>query len=130
MGNDNRKEARMRKGMLVGTVAAAALVLAACGGGEEGGTTAGGGSGETAPTLSMVDNAFEPATFSVASGDTVEVSNDGEALHNITIEGQDIDEDVEAGQSTSVAFDLEAGEYTMVCEYHREAGMEGTLTVS
>ena len=122
----------MKKGMLVGTAVAAALVLAACGGGEEGGNAGGETSteGGGATTLSMVDNAFEPSTFSVASGATVEVTNDGEAPHNITIEGQGIDEDVNAGASTSVTFDLEPGDYTMFCEYHRGAGMEGTLTVS
>ena len=121
----------MKKGMLVASVVAAALVLAACGGGEDGGDAATGTSGGGGTTsLSMVDNAFDPATLAVASGDTVEVSNDGEAPHNITIEGEGIDEDVESGQSTSVTFDLEAGSYTMFCEYHREAGMEGTLTVS
>ena len=122
----------MKKGMLVATVVAAALVLAACGGGE-GGDAGGGGTStesEGATSLSMVDNAFEPATLSVASGATVDVSNDGQSPHNITVEGQGIDEDVEAGQSTSVTFDLEPGDYTMFCEFHRSAGMEGTLTVS
>ena len=121
----------MKKGMLVATVVAAALALAACGGGDEGGGAATDTSEEAATaSLSMVDNAFEPADFSVTSGATVEVSNDGQAPHNITVEGAGIDEDVEAGQSTSVTFDLEPGDYTMFCEYHREAGMEGTLTVS
>ena len=120
----------MRKGTLVATVVAAALVLAACGGGGDGGDTTADTAGDTASTLSMVDNAFEPAALTVASGATVEVSNDGEAPHNITIEGEGIDEDVDAGQSTSVTFDLATGDYTMFCEYHRDAGMEGTLTVS
>ena len=121
----------MKKGMLAGTAVAAALMLAACGGGEEGGESGGGGSTESgATTLSMVDNAFEPASFTVASGATVKVTNDGEAPHNISVEGAGIDEDVEAGQSTSVAFDLEPGDYTMFCEFHRAAGMEGALTVS
>ena len=114
----------MKKWILAGTALTTALALAACGGDA-------GSSGERgAPTLSMVDNAFQPTTLGVTSGDTVEVSNDGEAPHNITIEGQGIDKDVEPGQSTSVTFDLDAGEYTMFCEYHRGAGMEGTLTVS
>ena len=121
----------MKKGMLVSTVVAAALVLAACGGAEDGGEAAGGTSAEGGATsLSMVDNAFEPSTLSVAAGATVDVSNDGESPHNITIEGQDIDEDIEAGQSTSVTLDLEPGNYVMFCEFHRGAGMEGTLTVS
>ena len=122
----------MRKGLLVATVAAAGLALAACGGGGEGGDGGGGASNEDigATSVRMIDNGFDPSTLSVASGATVDVINDGSAPHNITVEGQAIDEDVEAGQSTSVTFDLEPGEYTMFCEFHREAGMEGTLTVS
>lgn len=119
----------MRKHVL-GAALVAAVALAACGGDSD--NTAGGGSSEDsgATTLSMVDNAFTPMSLTVASGTTVDVSNDGQALHNIAVEGADIDEDVEPGQSTSITVDLEAGDYTMFCEYHRTAGMEGTLTVS
>jgi plastocyanin len=109
-------------------LAVAALVsvgaLAACGG--DGGEAGGGGE---ATTLSMVDNAFEPADLTVASGATLDVSNDGQAEHNLTIEGTDIDEDVDPGDSTSITVEAEPGEYTMFCEYHRGAGMEGTVTV-
>ena len=118
----------MRKGMLIPAVLVTALALGACGGEETGGA---GGAGTAAGTsLSMVDHAFDPASLTVASGATVDVSNDGEAPHNITVEGAGIDEDFDPGQSGSVTFDLEPGGYTMFCEYHREAGMEGTLTVS
>jgi plastocyanin len=109
-------------------VVGAALVLAACGG-DDGNGGGGGGGGGTATSLSMVDNAFEPADLTVAAGSSLEVSNDGQAPHNITIEGTDIDEDVDPGQSTSITIDAEAGEYTMFCEFHRAAGMEGTVTV-
>jgi plastocyanin len=111
-----------RTAVLIG----AALVLAACGGDDGGG---GGGGGEAAGTLSMVDNAFEPADLTVAAGSSLDVSNDGQAPHNITIEGTDVDEDVDPGQSTSITVDAEAGEYTMFCEFHRAAGMEGTITI-
>ncbi|MGH2663439.1 MAG: cupredoxin domain-containing protein [Actinomycetota bacterium] len=111
----------MRTAVLIGAV----LALAACGGSED--TGGGGGGGGT--SLSMVDNAFEPVDLTVSAGTSLDVSNDGENLHNITIEGTDIDQDVEAGQSAGVAIDAEAGEYTMFCEYHRGAGMEGTITV-
>jgi plastocyanin len=100
---------------------AATVALAACGGG---GTTGGGGGG-----LTMVDNAFQPDTLTVSSGDSVEVTNDGEALHNITIADADIDEDVEAGQSTTITVELDPGEYEMFCEYHEAQGMTGTVTV-
>jgi plastocyanin len=106
-----------------------AVALAACGGDGGGGTDAGGGDGSAAATLTLTDNAFDPADLTVAAGADLEVSNDGQSLHNLTIEGAGVDEDVEAGQSTTVPIDLEAGEYTMFCEYHRSAGMEGTITV-
>jgi plastocyanin len=111
-----------RTAVLIG----AALVLAACGGDDGDG---GGGGGEAAGSLSMVDNAFEPADLTVAAGSSLDVSNDGQNPHNITIEGTDIDEDVDPGQSSSITIDAEAGEYTMFCEFHRAAGMEGTVTV-
>ena len=117
----------MKKAMFV-AVLGGALFLAACGGGEETGGDTDTGSGAGA-TLTMVDNAFEPADATFATGEEIELVNDGQAIHNLTVEGAEIDQDVEAGQSASVALDLEPGEYTMFCEYHRGAGMEGTLTV-
>ena len=118
----------MRHVSRIAVLIAIGLTLAACGGGEDTGGGGGGGGG-SATSLSMVDNAFEPADLTVAAGADLEVSNDGEALHNITIEGTEIDEDVEVGQSSSITVDAEPGEYTMFCEYHRSAGMEGTVTV-
>jgi plastocyanin len=110
----------------------AALTLAACNGGDDAGGGGGGGGdggGGGATTLSLVDNAFEPADLTVSSGATLEVSNDGENPHTVTIEGTDIDEEVESGQSTSITIDAEAGEYTMICRFHESVGMEGTVTV-
>jgi plastocyanin len=115
------------KNLIRGVVGvAAAVTLVACGGGDEGG---GGGGDAGGTTLNMTDNAFSPTDLTVSAGGTVELSNDGGALHNLTIEGTDIDQDVDPGQSASVTVDAEAGEYTMFCEYHRDAGMEGTVTV-
>ncbi len=107
----------------------AAGVLAACGGGDADGGQAGNGAetGGGATTLTMVDNEFQPVDLTVAVGTELELVNDGEAIHNLTVDG--IDEDVDAGQSSSVTIDLEPGEYRMVCEYHEAQGMEGTLTV-
>ena len=116
----------MGKKLMIAIALTGALALAACGG-ETGGTGGGDTSGST--SLSMVDNAFEPASLTVDAGAAVDVSNDGEALHNITIEGSDVDEDVDPGASTSVTVDLDPGTYTMFCEYHRAGGMEGSLTV-
>lgn len=111
----------MRTLVRITLVAVTTLALAACGGDE------GGGAGGTG--LSMEDNAFQPVDLTVSAGDTVEVSNDGQAEHNITIEGTDVDEDVAPGDSTSITVDADPGEYTMFCEYHRAGGMEGSVTV-
>lgn len=110
-------------------VVGAALALAACGGGDNGGGDTGGGGEAAATSLSMVDDAFRPAQLTVPAGTELQVSNDGEALHNVTIEGTQIDEDVATGESATITIDAEPGEYTMFCEYHRGAGMEGTVTV-
>ena len=108
---------------------ATAGILAACGGGGDTGGNGGNGGDTAGATLSMVDNAFEPADLTVSAGAEIELTNDGQALHNLTIEEAGIDEDVESGASTTVAVDLEPGQYEMICEYHEAQGMTGTVTV-
>jgi peptide/nickel transport system substrate-binding protein len=122
----------MQRSFMLAPALVAALFLGACGGGGETGDTGSGGGGDTAAgtTLSLVDNEFQPSDLSVSSGDSVEVTNDGQSPHTVTIEGESIDEEVESGASTTITFDLEPGDYIMYCEFHREGGMEGTLTVS
>jgi plastocyanin len=115
-------------------VIAAAFLLASCGGDGNGGgegTGAGdeGAGGAGATTLTMVDNAFQPSSLTVSSGSDLELSNEGQTIHNLSIEGTDLSEDVETGQSTTVTIDLDPGDYSMFCEYHRSAGMEGVITV-
>jgi plastocyanin len=117
----------LRKALVVGTVALA-MLGAACGGDDGGG---GGGGGDGGASVSAVDFAFEPTTLSVSSGDTITVTNEGEASHTFTVEeGEEhlIDQEVAPGASSEVTVDLEAGEYEFYCEFHPE--MTGTLTVS
>src|ERR687891_1558410 len=94
------------------TLVAAAILLAACGGNGNGAGDGGDGGGGAA-TLSMVDNAFQPTSLTVSAGAELQVTNDGQALHNLTIEGTDVNQDVEAGQSSTVSVDIDAGDYTM-----------------
>lgn len=110
----------MRARSWMGALLAVTLLLAACGGG-------GGGGGAT--TVAMVDNEFQPADLTFSSGAQIELVNEGQALHNLTVQDAGIDQDVEAGQSSRVTIELEAGEYPMSCKYHAAQGMEGTLTV-
>lgn len=120
----------MRTRLLATSVlSVAALGLAACGGG-----------GETASandvTLVATEFAYSPSTPSATAGEvTISMDNQGEAPHNLAIEGVNGDADivsqVEAGASDSGSVTLEAGTYTIYCSIagHREAGMEATLTV-
>lgn len=102
------------------------VLVASCGGGD-----ADGAPGDPAPgqiQLVMVDNAFEPSRWRIpAGGASVSVTNDGAALHNLTIEEAGIDEDVPAGDGIEVEIDLDPGEYEMVCVYHVAQGMTGTV---
>jgi plastocyanin len=95
-----------------------------------GGKTTGGAGGAT--TLILKDNVFDPANFTVAAGSQITLKNQGAILHNFSVEGQDIDKDVKAGETETedVIEDLQPGTYTMFCKYHRALGMEGTLTIT
>jgi plastocyanin len=102
-------------------------LLVACGGGGGNGGTDGGDGGETTGAVTMVDNAFQPSSLTVASGDTLTVTNEGIASHTFTVPDQGIDEVLEAGAEGSVTISLDAGSYDVICSFHPE--MTGTLTV-
>lgn len=117
---------------VMAALAFVALFGAACGGGDGGdGSDAGGngGGGGGAVTLTAADFAWDPSSLTVEAGGSIELVNEDEAKHNITIEGADVDEDVDGGQTTTVDLGgLEAGSYDFVCEYHADS-MTGTLEV-
>lgn len=96
----------------------------------------GGGDGGGGPaTWVAVDIAYEEAPEEVAAGTVdVELDNQGNIEHNVVIEELDdqLILDAAAGESDSGSVELEPGTYTYYCDVagHREAGMEGTLTVA
>ena len=108
-----------------------ALLGAACGGDDDtGGATGDGGGGGGSVTLTAADFAFDPESLSVAAGDTIELVNEDDTEHNITVEDADIDEDVDPGDTTTVDVgEVEAGSYDFFCEYHPDQ-MTGTLEVT
>ena len=120
---------RTRTRMLM-LLLAATLVLAACGGGDD--TAADGGDGATEAatisTVTMRDNEYAPGDPVVGTGQLTLV-NEGSAPHTFTVEGEDIDVEVEAGSEATTSIDLAPGTYTLFCEFHRQQGMETTLTV-
>lgn len=117
---------------LVGAVVFVALLGAACGGddgGDGGGAGSGGDGAGGAVTLTAAEFAWDPGSLSASAGDSIELVNEDEAKHNLTIEDAGVDEDVEGGETVTVDLaDVEAGSYEFVCEYHPDT-MTGTLEV-
>jgi plastocyanin len=111
---------------------------AAAGGNENagGGGQAGGGS-----TLEFVadpngDLAYTTTSASTEAGQvTIDFENPQSLTHDVAIEdaqGKEVGATELIGEgSTSTTLDLKPGSYTFYCSVpgHREAGMEGTLTV-
>ncbi len=70
-----------------------------------------------------------------AGNDTIEFDNPSSTPHNVEIEdesGGDVaGTETISGSTTTTTADLQPGTYTFYCSVpgHREAGMEGTLTV-
>ena len=114
--------------------AGAMALLAACGGG-------GSGSGQPAGSIkvTMTEFKFDPATISVTHGKAVfYLVNAGTVQHDMVIAdasgnrvaGSDL---VSAGDTLVFTVDnIAAGTYTFYCSQpgHRDAGMQGTLTVT
>jgi plastocyanin len=116
------------------------------GGGEapdDGGANDGGGSDAvTEITVQASEWSLEPAGFTVPAGEevTLTLENTGSNQHNwgVDLDGDGETEDdvrtdtIPSGETTTVTFTVdETGEYTFFCDVsgHRDAGMEGTLTV-
>jgi plastocyanin len=131
-------------------VVGAALALAACGGSDDTGTSAattatsaetttgGSGGGETVSFEADPGGqlAYTQTDVTAKPGNaTIEFDNPASIGHDVVIEdesGKEIAKtDIITGSTTSTTADLKAGTYTFFCSVpgHREAGMEGTLTV-
>lgn len=121
----------------------AAVALAACGGDSESsdnGTSDNGSSngGDAAVTETVTvetkEFSFTPDSISIAAGSTeVVVDNSaGVVEHDFTIDALDVEIYAAPGTTESEVIEFEAGTYEFYCSIpgHREAGMEGTLTVS
>jgi len=111
-----------------------ALLATACGGDDGGSATAsgdgGGGGGAGSVTLTAADFSFEPGSVSASAGDTIELSNEGEAPHNLQSEEAGLDEDVDAGKTVSIDLaGIEPGTYDFICKFHPD-DMIGTLEIS
>ena len=141
----------MRKlASLIAVLVLAALGLAACGSSSDTtsststsaaastSTTASGGGGGTISIEADPSGALAYTSSSLsapAGSDKVDFNNPASLGHDVVIEDADGNEvartDVITGSETSTTADLQPGTYTYFCSVdgHRDAGMEGTLTV-
>jgi plastocyanin len=103
---------------------------------EAGGSAEAGGSIVKIATPSSGSLAYTTKTATAKAGQvSVEFNNPQELQHNVAIEdssGKVLGEtELVAGGSATTTVNLKPGTYTFFCTVpgHREAGMEGTLTV-
>jgi plastocyanin len=126
---------------------AAYVAHAAAKRGEDGGQLAQVGAAQAEGTAEAENGVLEiPAdpggslTYEFADAEapagqlTIRSPNESSVPHDISLEGGGVDERgevVQDGGVSEVQVDLQDGEYTFYCSVqgHREAGMEGTLTV-
>jgi len=142
----------MKKLSAVAMLIIASLALTACGGGGSSTTStseaassapesAGAKESTSGSTIKFEANPEGELMFTAMSAtgkagdDTIDFKNPSSTPHNVSIEdsnGKKIAETKTIAESeTSTKVELEAGEYTFFCSIpgHREAGMEGTLTI-
>src|SRR5262249_13220685 len=90
-------------------------------------------SGASSADVELDDFYFEPTVISGTAGQkvTLELENEGNALHNFSLTDQNIDTDVAAGEKAEVTVTIPtSGFLEFFCKYHRTVGMVGELTTS
>jgi plastocyanin len=110
------------------------LGLAACGGGGD--DT--GGSADVEPDIEVLGTdalKYEPTELEAEAGEiAIQLTSEPSVEHNVVIEetGDTVVVEAAAGETNVGTIELDAGDYTFYCSIpgHRQAGMEGTLTVS
>jgi uncharacterized cupredoxin-like copper-binding protein len=92
-------------------------------------------SGSADVSIGETEFALDPADPSVKAGSvTIEAVNNGSITHDLEIDGNGVEEEIEdldPGASGEVTVDLEPGTYEIYCTIgdHRDQGMDGELTV-
>jgi plastocyanin len=144
----------MRRVSAIAAVAALSMLgLAACGGGSDNNdttaaatpppatTTGGGGGGGAASTVNIstpsgTDLAYDQKSVSAKAGSvTIDFQNNESIPHDVAVESSSGDTvgqtDLVASGSANTTVDLQPGTYQFFCTVpgHREAGMQGNLTV-
>jgi plastocyanin len=76
---------------------------------------------------------FEPTTLTGTAGETLklELKNEGTTEHNFSIDDQNLDQDIEAGEDAEVSVTFpDSGVLEFYCKYHKSSGMVGQLSTS
>jgi len=93
----------------------------------------GGGAMHAGPiALDAAISGFSPSEIEATEGSVIlEITNTDAFDHDFVIDDFDVKATLPANETTRVTFDATPGTYTFYCSIpgHREAGMEGTLTV-
>src|SRR5919204_1574579 len=83
---------------------------------------------KSASSVSLGDNFFDPTSLTIAVGDTVTWTNNGQVAHTVTANGGSFDSGtLNSGRSFTHTFN-QAGTFPYFCQFH--AGMKGTITVT
>lgn len=123
MSIDHHAAARLGAALLL---VSAVFLGAACGSSEDPASTSSGGT-----KVMATEFEFSQEALTLSSGDTLDLVNNGTIEHDITIEEADMMVHAGPGETVSATLNIEPGDYTFYCSIpgHREAGMEGTLTI-
>jgi plastocyanin len=141
----------MMKRVILGAAILALIAAAVAGCGGYSKSKAGGESGGGKKTIAGVsandhgsksvsgsteveldDFYFNPTVLKGKAGSqvTLELKNESSTEHNLTIDAQGIDKDVEAGEDAKVTVTIpQSGEISFYCKYHKSRGMAGALAV-
>jgi plastocyanin len=110
-------------------LAALFLLSAACSSGESEATGS--------YVVVAVDNHFHDIhpedDIAIAADRTFVVKNEGRNLHNFSVAGTDISEDIRPGKELRVSpigETLDPGSYDVFCKYHASVDMKGAFTVT
>ena len=85
--------------------------------------------------VTAIDNHFHDAhpSLPIGGGRDLVIRNQGRNLHNATIDALGISRDVRPGDRLTIediTERLEPGRYALVCRYHDDLGMTGTIVIA
>jgi uncharacterized cupredoxin-like copper-binding protein len=139
----------MRALSLILLLCAFAIPVAGCGGDDDDGSSGGGGGGESstassgggaAQTLKIAADPsgalkFDKSSLTAKAGKvTIVMDNPSDLPHAVEIDGNGVEaegETVDKGGVSKASAEVKPGTYEFYCpvDGHKQAGMEGTLTV-